>query len=657
MGIDRNPRSFSSQGQWEQCDLRDSQQVREIMGKFNPKVVIHTAAWVEVDGCEENPAKAKESNETLTKLVVSSSPKKAKIVYISTEQVFPGNKPYAKESDPTRPINIYGRTKLAGEQIVQKSGNPHLIVRTNFFGWSSGRKKTFGEWLIQSLREKQPIRLFTDFYFTPLYAGLMVDRLERLLKKDAQGVVHLGGRDRVSKYEFGKKLARMSGLSFCSVKDAQMDSVASLAPRPKDISLNSDRSEALLGTQAPTLEKSLQLFLRDEKAFKTATLIKRRRIPQSIPYARQSIDASDIRAVTRVLKSDFLTQGPEIEAFEQEFANFCGAKYAVACSSATAGLHLSAMALGMGPNDLWWTSPNTFCATADAALRCGAEVDFVDIEWGTYNMDLYLLEEMLKKASKIGNLPKVVAPVHFAGNPVDMKTLDKLRKKYGFKAHATGATFRGEKVGSCRWSDICVFSFLAVKIITTGEGGMVTTNSPELYEKLLRLRTHGITRDIQVRPLSMRHPWYYEKLELGNHYRMTDIQAALGRSQLKRIGQFMKKRRQIAKTYNSQLKKSPIVLPSLTAGADSSWHLYVATIPKGQTMEDRDVLIQRLQAAGIKANLHYLPAQNFSYYRKWISNRRGLKRGFSPCPVAQEYARRAISLPICPIRPGLRRCQ
>jgi len=235
------------------------------MNKFNPQVVIHTAAWVDVDGCEENPAKAKESNETLTKIVVSASPKKAKIVYISTEQVFPGNKACAKESDPTRPINTYGRTKLAGEQIVQKSGNPHLIVRTNFFGWSSGRKKTFGEWLIQSLREKQPIRLFTDFYFTPLYAGLLADRLEHLLKKDAQGVVHLGGRNRVSKYEFGRKLAQVSDLPFGSVKASRMNAVATLAPRPKDISLNSDRAEALLETQSPTLKKSLERFLRDEK--------------------------------------------------------------------------------------------------------------------------------------------------------------------------------------------------------------------------------------------------------------------------------------------------------------------------------------------------------------------------------------------------------
>jgi dTDP-4-amino-4,6-dideoxygalactose transaminase len=256
---------------------------------------------------------------------------------------------------------------------------------------------------------------------------------------------------------------------------------------------------------------------------------------------------------------------------------------------------------------------------------------------------------MLKKASKKGNVPKVVAPVHFAGNPVDMKFLDKLRKKYGFKvvedaAHAVGAAFEGEKVGSCRWSDLCVFSFHAVKIITAGEGGMVTTNSRELYEKLLRIRTHGITRDTKMRPFSMRHPWYYEKLELGNHYRMTDIQAALGRSQLRRIGQFLRKRRQIAKTYSVQLKKSPLFLPVLTKGANSAWHLYVVATPQNQTMKGRDALIQKLHASGIKANLHYLPVQDFHYYKKKARNR----NKFSLCPLAQDYSRRAISLPIHP---------
>jgi dTDP-4-amino-4,6-dideoxygalactose transaminase len=218
------------------------------------------------------------------------------------------------------------------------------------------------------------------------------------------------------------------------------------------------------------------------------------------------------------------------------------------------------MALKMGSGDLWWTSPNTFCATADAALRCGAEVDFIDIEWGTYNMDLGLLEDRLKEAARRNRLPKVVAPVHFAGNPLDMEFLDMLRRRYGFKvvedaAHATGAELRGERVGSCRWSDICVFSFHAVKIITTGEGGMVTTNSFAHYEKMCNLRTHGISRDPRYRSQSKKAAWYYEKLELGNHYRMTDIQAALGRSQLKKIGDFQKKREIIADIYYKILQK------------------------------------------------------------------------------------------------------
>ena len=366
---------------------------------------------------------------------------------------------------------------------------------------------------------------------------------------------------------------------------------------------------------------------------------------QIIPYARQSIDASDIRAVTQVLKSDFLTQGPEIGKFEQEFANFCGSKYAVACSSATAGLHLSAMVLGMGPGDVWWTSPNTFCATADAALRCGAEVDFVDIEWGTYNMDLHVLEEMLKKISKKGNHPKVVAPVHFAGNPVDMKFLDKLRKKYGFKvvedaAHATGATFKGEKVGSCRWSDLCVFSFHAVKIITTGEGGMVTTNSRELYEKLLRLRTHGISRDPRYRPLGRRHPWYYEKLDLGNHYRMTDFQAALGRSQLKKIGRFQIKRELIAEKYRKGFVDLPFDLPKLTPNARSSWHLYPVCLKGSDGIRDR--VLRQLQKNGINGNLHYLPVPAFRFYRKMLRQKQ------DRCPRAKKFSERAISLPIYP---------
>ena len=348
--------------------------------------------------------------------------------------------------------------------------------------------------------------------------------------------------------------------------------------------------------------------------------------------------------MVRILKTPFLTQGPAIREFEKKFAGFCGAKYAIACGSATAGLHLSAMALGMGPGHRWWTSPNTFCATADAALRCGASVDFIDIEWGTYNLDLGLLEKRLREASRVNRLPQVVAPVHFAGNPVDMEALDRLRKRYAFRvvedaAHATGAELRGEKVGSCKWSDLCVFSFHAVKIMTTGEGGMVTTNSAHLYEKLCRLRTHGISRDLRHLRPNRKMSWYYEKLELGNHYRMTDIQAALGTSQLKKINRFLAAREAIAENYNEKLKELPLDLPQITRGARSSWHLYPVCV-RGNLFS-RDKIMRRLHRAGVLANLHYPPVPHFRIYR-------GASAVLGPCPVADQYASRALSLPMYP---------
>ena len=303
------------------------------------------------------------------------------------------------------------------------------------------------------------------------------------------------------------------------------------------------------------------------------------------------------------------------------------------------------MVLGMGPGDLWWTSPNTFCATADAALRCGADVNFIDIEWGSYNMDLGLLEERLRQAARKNRLPKVVAPVHFAGNPVDMEFLDKLRSRYGFSvvedaAHATGAELRGERVGSCKWSDLCVFSFHAVKIMTTGEGGMITTNSAALYERLCHLRTHGISRELGYRKKQRKMPWNYEKMELGNHYRMTDIQATLGRSQLEKIKAFHRQREKIATTYLKGLKQLPLDLPQITPGARSSWHLFPVCIQGGTSTRDR--IITNLRQAGIQANLHYFPVPHFRFYEE-----RKL-RSCLPCPVASKFATREISLPIFP---------
>ena len=646
IGLDRNLADFGHPGRWICMDLIDDVRLKKVMAKENPDVVIHTVAKVDVDGCEKSPREAFCINRDLTRKLVRLMPLRSKIVFLSTDQVFEGRKPFARETYPIHPINVYGKSKLAGEEVISKSEKPYLIIRTNFFGWSAGRKKTFGEWLVQSLRQKKPIRLFKDFYFTPLYAGEVAEMVGRLLKKRAEGTFHLAGRDRVSKYEFGQILAKTGRLPFSPTIGGKLRENRSLAPRPKDLSLNPSKAEALLGQRMPFLAQSLKAFLRDEHRWgKKSQLFGKRLF--AIPYARQRISPSDIRYVKKVLKSDFLTQGPEIERFEKEFADYVGSKYAVACSSATAGLHMSAMALGVGPGDLWWTSPNTFCATADAARRCGAKVNFIDIEWGTYNMDLGLLEDRLRQAALKNRVPKVVAPVHFAGNPVDMEFLDKLRRRYGFKvvedsAHAAGATFRGGKIGSCRWSDLCVFSFHAVKIITTGEGGMVTTNSAELYEKLLRLRTHGISRDPRHRSAIHHHPWYYEKLELGNHYRMTDIQAGLGRSQLSKIENFLRRRREIKRIYDSELRSTGLELPKTTRSANSSWHLYVVCVPETWGLRARDQILEKLRNRGIYANLHYTPVQAMNYYRNQAPRR------YFSCPLAEQYGERAISLPIFP---------
>jgi UDP-4-amino-4,6-dideoxy-N-acetyl-beta-L-altrosamine transaminase/dTDP-4-dehydrorhamnose reductase len=646
VGLDRNLADFDHPGRWICLDLMDDARLEKVMAKESPDIVIHTVAKVDVDACEKSPREAFRINRDLTRELVRLMPPRSKIVFLSTDQVFDGRKPFARETDITHPINVYGKSKLAGEEVIRSSGKPYLIIRTNFFGWSAGRKKTFGEWLVQSLRQKKPIRLFKDFYFTPLYAGEVAESVGRLLKKRAEGTLHLVGRNRVSKYEFGQILAKTGRMHFSPTIGGKLREDTALAPRPKDLSLNFSKAEAFLGRRMPLLVQSLTAFFRDEHRWERKKPLSGKRL-LAIPYARQTISSIDVRYLHKVLKSDFLTQGPEIERFEKEFSDYVGSKYSVACSSATAGLHLSAMALGVGPGDLWWTSPNTFCATADAARRCGAEVNFIDIKWGTYNMDLGLLEDRLRQAARKNRLPKVVAPVHFAGNPVDLDFLGSLRKRYGFKvvedsAHATGATFQGEKIGSCRWSDLCVFSFHAVKIITTGEGGMVTTNSAELYEKLLRLRTHGISRDPRHRPASHSNPWYYEKLELGNHYRLTDIQAGLGRSQLSRIGNFLRRRREITKIYDSELKSTGLEMPETTRSANSSWHLYVVCVPESWGPRARNQILQKLRENGVYANLHYTPVQVMNYYRNQVSGR------YFPCLLAEQYGEAAISLPIFP---------
>ena len=364
-----------------------------------------------------------------------------------------------------------------------------------------------------------------------------------------------------------------------------------------------------------------------------------------IPYGRQSIDKEDIDAVLKVLKSDFLTQGPCVPLFEEEITTKVGAKYGIAVNSATSALHIACMSLNLKPGDWLWTSPNTFVASANCGRYCGANIDFVDIDPKTYNMSIAFLSEKLMQAEKSGKLPKVVIPVHFAGQPCDMPKIHALSKKYGFKiiedaSHAIGSSFKKKKVGSCSYSDITVFSFHPVKIITTAEGGMALTNNKNIYERLLRLRTHGITNDkIKMKKRPNDEIWNYQQIDLGFNYRMNDIQAALGLNQMKRLDKFVEDRHKIAKYYYIELKKIPITLPWQSPSAYSSYHLYPILINVSTITKTQKEVYNELRKNDIAVNLHYIPVHRHPYYENL-----GFKK--NDFPEAESFYRKVISIPM-----------
>lgn len=363
-----------------------------------------------------------------------------------------------------------------------------------------------------------------------------------------------------------------------------------------------------------------------------------------IPYGRQHIDQADIDAVTAVLTSDFLTQGPAVPAFEQSVAQMVGAKHAVAMNSATSALHVACLALGLEEGDSLWTTPNTFVASANCALYCGASVDFIDIDVDSLNISIDVLANKLVEAEKTGTLPKIVVAVDFAGRPCDWPALRRLANQYGFfliddASHAIGADYDGKMLGGADWADITIFSFHPVKIITTAEGGMALTQSDALAEKLRLLRSHGITRD----PAWLEQPdtglWYYEQQALGFNYRMTDIQAALGLSQLTHLTEWIARRRQLAGQYQQQLADLPLILPSFDSEANSAWHLYVIQLDAEKNTLSRRAVFDALRAANIGVNVHYIPVYWQPYYRQL-----GFTKGL--CPNAETYYQYAISIPM-----------
>ncbi|AGA86357.1 UDP-4-amino-4,6-dideoxy-N-acetyl-beta-L-altrosamine transaminase [Stutzerimonas stutzeri] len=363
-----------------------------------------------------------------------------------------------------------------------------------------------------------------------------------------------------------------------------------------------------------------------------------------IPYGRQDITQADIDAVVSVLQSDFLTQGPMVPRFEQSVAQHVGASHALAMNSATSALHVACLALGLGNGDWLWTTPITFVASANCGLYCGAQVDFVDIDPRTYNLCPQALARKLEQAEREGKLPKVVVAVHLCGQPCDMLAIHALAQRYGFKviedaSHAIGGKYQGEFIGNCRYSDITVFSFHPVKIITTAEGGMALTNDAELAARMELLRSHGITRD----PAQMTHeadgPWYYQQIDLGFNYRMTELQAALGVTQLDRLDQFVARRHQLAQRYDDLLSELPVTTPWQHPDSYSGLHLYVIRLQLGKITKTHSQVFEALRERGIGVNLHYIPVHTQPYYQR-------MGFGVGDFPEAERYYAEAISLPM-----------
>jgi UDP-4-amino-4,6-dideoxy-N-acetyl-beta-L-altrosamine transaminase len=369
-----------------------------------------------------------------------------------------------------------------------------------------------------------------------------------------------------------------------------------------------------------------------------------------IPYGRQDITEEDWQAVAAVLRSDWITQGPEVPRFEAVISEYCGVRHAVAANSATSALHIACMAVGLGPGDWLWTSPNTFVASANCGLYCGARVDFVDIEPDTFNMSIPALEQKLARARAEGRLPKVIVPVHFAGQSCDMQAIFELGRQYGFRviedaSHAVGGRYQGRPVGCCQYSDITVFSFHPVKIITTAEGGMAMTNDPDLAARMRRLRTHGITREPSEMSGPSEGPWYYQQVALGYNYRMTDVHAVLGQSQARRLDAYVSRRHEIAAVYDDAFRALPLAAQERQPDSRSALHLYVVRLRLEHTRLSRSDVFRALRAAGIGVNVHYVPVYRHPYYARM---------GFNPgdFPEAERYYAGALSLPMFPTLTG-----
>ena len=650
------------------ADIASEDSVESIMEEFAPDVIVHCAAISDVDFCEDHQELAYRVNVLGTRVLVDRIPEKTtKLIYISTDLVYedvPANP--LMEQTRTNPANYYAVTKLKGEQEAARRDNT-LILRTNIFGWNIQEKFSLGEWVVHELSHQRRIQGFNDACFSSIYTFELAKIIDRAIDKDLRGTYNCGSSTYMSKNEFAHKVADRFSLNSSLIEPISVDQADLKAKRRKNLGLDVRGMENALGCRFPSLDESIGKFFEDYRKGipgKIRRKVSRKTYPvlDHIPYGRQSITDEDIQAVVEALKADYLTQGPKIVEFENALLNVTGTTFCVAVNSGTSALHIACLAAGVGPGDEVITSPNTFVASANCVVYCGGTPVFAGINPETYNVSPQEIEK------KITEKTKAVIPVHFAGQSCDMETIERIvrakEKKYGHKiyiiedaCHALGSTYRDTKVGSCAYSDMAVMSFHPVKHITTGEGGAVFVKDRRLWRKLSYLRSHGITSDPEefiykentfensngnpAKPL--RRQWYYEQNCLGFNYRITDIQCALGCSQLKRMNEFRQGRREIAAKYNKAFKNVPgLTIPFEADFCDSNFHLYVLLFDFEEIGITRSELITGLKEKRIFTQVHYIPVYTQPFYR----NNFGTNWG--DCLWAEQYYQKCLSMPIYP---------
>lgn len=631
-------------------DLLSKTAFLKCVEKFCPDVIVHCASLTNVDFCETNKELTERVNIDGTRIVVEAlRGSKAKLVYISTDSVYDGDKGNFSENDPVNPLNYYGKSKYEGELASLKHNNT-LIFRTNIFGWNIQKKDSLAEWILRELINKKAIQCFVDVHFSSIYTFEFANILVSALLKDLRGIYNCGSSSSLTKYEFAVKIAESFGLDKFLIKPISIDISHLKAVRGKNLSLNVDKLSNELVNGLPSVDECINRFRQDFNGGLPSRIRH-----EFIPYGRQSIDEDDVKAVIEVLHSSNLTQGPKVANFESALREVAGANYVVAVNSGTSALHIACLAAGVGPGDEVITSPNTFVASANCVVYCGATPVFSDIDPRTYNISPTEIER------KITGKTRAIIPVHFAGQSCDMEAIKCIRdseeKKYGHKifiiedaCHALGSLYKGKKVGSGVFSDMTVLSFHPVKHITTGEGGAVLTNDEFLYKRLRRLRSHGITsskdefmsRDNETLAKDGA-PWLYEQIELGYNYRITDIQCALGISQLRKLPDFTKRRTELVELYNSLFSGLNFVTTQYESPlCRTNFHLYVLLVDFNKTSKNRIQLMLGLRDKGIQTQVHYIPVHTQPYFQEKF----GYKWG--EYPVAEDYYKKCLSIPLFP---------